>query len=294
MTTTVIEGRPHDLGHGLTVLRSLPTHECRSVGPFVFLDHAGPVVMDAQAARAADVRPHPHIGLSTVSYLLSGAVRHRDNLGSDQVIQPGDVNWMTSGRGIVHSERFDTPGAFAGAGLELIQFWVALPEEDQEIAPTFTHYAAGDLPHTENSQVRLRLIAGDAFGLTSPVHTHSPTFYVHAELTTDARIEVPSGHAERGAYIVRGRLRDQVRGTDYPARKLLVFSAGDAVVLHALEPTTVMLFGGEPLGPRFMWWNFVSSSKDRIREAAADWKAGRMALPADDDKEFIPLPDRPI
>ena len=294
MTAIVIQGREHDLGHGLTVLRSLPTHECRSVGPFVFLDHAGPVVMDGAAARAADVRPHPHIGLSTVSYLLSGAVRHRDNLGSDQVIHPGDVNWMTSGRGIVHSERFDTPGAFAGKGLELIQFWVALPEEDQETAPTFTHYAAADLPQADADGVWLRLLAGQAFGLKSSVRTHSPSFYAHTHLKAGARVELPSNHPERGAYIVRGRLHDETGHVDYEPRRLLVFAHRDTPVLRALEDTTVMLFGGESLGPRFMWWNFVSSSKDRIKAAAADWQAGRMALPASDNREFIPLPDRPI
>lgn len=294
MTTTVVEGRQHDLGHGLIVLRNLPAETCRSVGPFVFLDHAGPVVMDAQAARAADVRPHPHIGLSTVSYLLSGAVRHRDNLGSDQVIHPGDVNWMTSGRGIVHSERFDTPGAFAGDGLELIQFWLALPEEAQEIAPTFNHYAAADLPQTEAEGTWLRLVAGEAFGLKSSVRTHSPSFYAHVQLKAGARVAVPTAYPERGAYVVRGRVHDEASGADHDARRLLVFGIGDTPVLRALEDSTVMLFGGEPLGPRFMWWNFVSSSKDRIRQAAADWKAGRMALPANDNEEFIPLPDRPI
>jgi redox-sensitive bicupin YhaK (pirin superfamily) len=294
MTTTPIQGREHDLGHGLRVLRSLPAQTLRSIGPFVFFDHAGPVVMDAAHGRQADVRPHPHIGLSTVSYLMSGAVRHRDNLGSDQVIHPGDVNWMTAGRGIVHSERFDTPDAFAGAGLELLQTWVALPEAQEECTPTFAHHARTSLPETAAEGVRLRVLAGAAFGLTSPVPTHSPTFYVHAELADGGRLEVPADYRERGAYVVHGRVRDEAGGAEYGPRQLLTFAPGGTPALRALGAATVMLLGGEPLGPRFVWWNFVSSHKERIREAAADWKAGRLALPANDNREFIPLPDKPI
>lgn len=294
MTTTAIPGREHDLGHGLRVLRSLPAMALRSIGPFVFFDHAGPVVMDSATGRQADVRPHPHIGLSTVSYLMSGAVRHRDNLGSDQVIHPGDVNWMTAGRGIVHSERFDTPDAFAGEGLELLQTWVALPAEQEECAPAFAHHARASLPETTAGGVWLRVLAGTAFGLASPVPTHSPTFYVHTELADGARLEVPAGYSERAAYVVHGRVRDEATGADYGPSQLLTFASGDAPVLHALGAAAVMLLGGEPLGPRFVWWNFVSSRKERIRTAAEDWKAGRLALPANDNREFIPLPDRPL
>jgi redox-sensitive bicupin YhaK (pirin superfamily) len=294
MTATPVRGREHDLGNGLLVLRSLPAMTHRSIGPFVFFDHAGPVVMDAATGRRADVRPHPHIGLSTVSYLMSGAVRHRDNLGYDQVIHPGDVNWMTAGRGIVHSERFDVPDAFAGNGLELLQSWVALPEDQEECDPSFSHHASTTLPRAEDDGVSLRVIAGEAFGMQSPVHVHSPTFYVHAELADGARIAMPADYSERAAYVVHGRVRDESDGAEYGPKQLLVFAPTDAATLRASGAATVMLLGGEPLGPRFIWWNLVSSRKERIREAAADWKAGRFKLPASDDKEFIPLPDKPI
>ena len=294
MTTTAIRGREHDLGNGLMVLRSLPAMAQRSIGPFVFFDHAGPVVMEGTTGRQADVRPHPHIGLSTVSYLMSGAVRHRDNLGYDQVIHPGDVNWMTAGRGIVHSERFDVDGAFAGNGLELLQSWVALPEALEETDPVFFHHAGGELPIAEDGGVWLRVLAGEAFGLASPVRVHSPIFYVHIELKAGARIEAPAQYSERAAYVVHGRVRDEANGTEYGPRQLLTFSSGGTPALRASEDATVMLLGGEPLGPRFIWWNLVSSRKERIRAAAEDWKAGRFKLPASDNREFIPLPDKPI
>jgi redox-sensitive bicupin YhaK (pirin superfamily) len=294
MTVTPIRAREHDLGNGLLVLRSLPAMTHRSIGPFVFFDHAGPVVMDAAAGRQADVRPHSHIGLSTVSYLMSGAVRHRDNQGYDQVIHPGDVNWMTAGRGIVHSERFDVPGAFAGAGMELLQSWVALPEAQEECDPSFSHHARSDLPHAEDGGVGLRVIAGEAFGMKSPVRVHSPIFYVHADLKAGAHIHAPADYSERAAYVVHGRVRDEAGGAEYGPRQLLAFAPGDVATLRASTDATVMLLGGEPLGPRFIWWNFVSSRKERIRQAAADWKAGRFKLPANDNREFIPLPDKPI
>lgn len=294
MTATPIRAREHDLGNGLLVLRSLPAITHRSIGPFVFFDHAGPVVMDATAGRQADVRPHPHIGLSTVSYLMSGAVRHRDNQGYDQVIHPGDVNWMTAGRGIVHSERFDVPGAFEGAGMELLQSWVALPEDQEECDPSFAHHARADLPRAEDGDVRLRVIAGEAFGMKSPVRVHSPIFYVHAELKAGARIDAPADYSERAAYVVHGRVRDEAGGEEYGPKQLLAFASGEPATLRASTDATVMLLGGEPLGPRFIWWNFVSSRKERIREAAADWKAGRFELPASDNREFIPLPDKPV
>ncbi|TAN03746.1 MAG: pirin family protein [Rhodanobacteraceae bacterium] len=293
MTTTPIQGREHDLGHGLLVLRSLPAMTLRSIGPFVFFDHAGPVVMDAAAGRQADVRPHPHIGLSTMSYLMSGAVRHRDNLGYDQVIRPGDVNWMTAGHGIVHSERFDVPDAFAGNGLELLQSWVALPRESEECRPSFSHHAGAALPVTEDGGVWLRVLAGEAFGLRSPAPVHSPTFYVHVELKAGARLEAPTQYSERAAYVVHGRVHDETGGAEYGPKQLLAFSSGGPATLRASSDATVMLLGGEPLGPRFVWWNFVSSNKNRIREAAADWQAGRFKLPANDHREFIPLPATP-
>lgn len=294
MTSTLIRGHEHDLGHGLVVLRSLPNDARSAIGPFVFLDHGGPVVMNATDARKADVRPHPHIGLSTVSYLLGGAVRHRDNLGSDQVIHPGDINWMTAGRGIVHSERFDTEGAFGGKGLEILQTWVALPNEAEETTPAFSHVASDDLPTETVGGRHLRVLIGEAYGLKSPVPTYSPTFYVHAELKAGMRLGLPTHYSQRGAYIVRGRVSEPASGASYGPRQLVAFSAGGEPVLQAEEDALVMLLGGEPVGERYLWWNLVASSKERIRAAAADWKAGRFKLPASDNQEFIPLPDKPI
>lgn len=294
MTSSLIRGHAHDLGHGLVVLRSLPADARSAIGPFVFLDHAGPVVMNAADGRKADVRPHPHIGLSTVSYLLGGAVRHRDNLGSDQVIHPGDINWMTAGRGIVHSERFDTEGAFGGDGLELLQTWVALPDGAEEIDPSFSHFAGAQLPAADEGGRRLRVLIGEAYGLKSPVPTRSPTFYVHAELAAGKRLEMPGQYSQRGAYVVRGRVTDASSGATYGPRQLLAFSEGGTPVLRAEEDALVMLLGGEPVGTRYLWWNLVASSKERIRAAAADWKAGRFKLPASDNQEYIPLPDKPI
>lgn len=290
---TPIAGHEHDLGHGLKVLRSLPAATQRAIGPFVFLDHAGPVVMAPDAGRQADVRPHPHIGLSTVSYLLGGAVRHRDNLGFDQVIHPGDINFMTAGRGIVHSERFDVDGAFAGNGLELLQTWLALPEEDEENTPSFSHHERTDLPTAEDHGTHLRVLLGQAYGLQSPVPVASPTFYVHADLKAGATVELPADYSERSAYVVHGRVTDEA-GQTWGPRQLLHCAGGGTPALRANEDAVVMLLGGEPLGQRYLWWNLVSSRRERIEQAAADWKAGRFKLPAHDNKESIPLPDRPL
>ncbi len=287
MLELVISPREADLGHGLTVRRLLPHARRRQVGPFVFLDHAGPVTIAPEHVRAADVRPHPHIGLSTVSYLLSGQVTHRDSLGITQLLKPGDVNWMTAGRGISHSERFEHPASFEGGGLELMQFWVALPEADEECEPAFVHHAAHTLPEVVADGVWMRLIAGEAYGQRSPVATHSPLFYLHAELQAGAQAALPGGYSQQGAYVLRGAVEHAGQRCD--AGQLLVFDAAQDT-LQALAPSTVMLFGGEPLGERFMWWNFVSSRKDRIEQAKADWSAGRIPLPPHDKDEFIPLP----
>jgi redox-sensitive bicupin YhaK (pirin superfamily) len=288
MLDTVIDARSADLGHGLLVRRILPFAKRRMVGPFIFLDHAGPVKLPPETARQADVRPHPHIGLSTVSYLLGGAVTHRDSLGMEQIIRPGEVNWMTAGKGISHSERFEDPAAFAGQGLELLQSWVALPEEDEETDPAFDNYPMAVLPEAREGGVWMRLIAGEAFGFRSPVRTHSPLFYLHVVLDAGARIGMPKGHVERAAYVANGSV--EVDGHTYGPGQLLVVMPGSEQTLHAPQPTTVMLLGGEPLGERHIFWNFVSSRKERIEQAKADWKAGRIKLPPNDDKEFIPLP----
>lgn len=294
MADVVLKSHQHDLGNGLMVARSLPAPARQMIGPFAFLDHAGPVRLDPALKPKLDVRPHPHIGLSTVSYLLSGAIVHRDNLGSTQLIKPLEINWMTAGRGIVHSERFDDPSAFTGEGIELLQTWVALPNADEDTAPAFTHYAADKLPESRHGGVWLRLIAGTAFGMHSPVKTHSPLFYLHTRFAAEATLELPPALGERAAYVVRGRVRTAAGGVEYGPRTLVFFDTRDAVAVHALESAEVMFLGGEPVGQRYLWWNFVASSVERIREAANDWQAGRMPLPAHDNSEFTPLPDRPF
>jgi hypothetical protein len=288
MLEMVINARAADLGHGLTVRRVLPYAKRRMVGPWIFVDHAGPVTLAPEDTRAADVRPHPHIGLSTVSYLLSGQVMHRDSLGVQQAIVPGDVNWMTAGRGISHSERFSHPESFAGGGLELMQLWVALPEADEETEPAFTHYPSADLPVQENAGVWMRLIAGNAYGMTSPVRTHSPLFYLHTEWQAGASRNLPGGYSEQAVYVARGAIEHA--GQAYAPGQLLVFGDDTDAVITATETSTLMVFGGEPLGERHVFWNFVSSRKERIEQAKADWQAGRIPLPPGDDQEWIPLP----
>jgi redox-sensitive bicupin YhaK (pirin superfamily) len=235
-----------------------------------------------------DVLPHPHIGLSTVSYLFGGKVTHRDSLGVEQVIRPGEVNWMTAGRGIAHSERFEDPGALVG-GLEMIQTWVALPEKDEEAVPAFNNYTPEQLPVFTDKGVWMRLIAGDAYGLRNDVTTASPLFYLHVVLQQGAKFNLPKEHPERGFYIVKGSI--EIAGVVYHEGKMLVFTTGVDPVIHAKENTTLMLLGGEPLGERYIWWNFVSSRAERIEQAKEDWKMGRFVLPPNDNKEFIPLPD---
>lgn len=288
MLELVINARAADLGHGLTVRRLLPFAKRRSVGPFVFLDHAGPVPLPPEYNRKADVRPHPHIGLSTVSYLLSGEITHRDSLGTLQNIRPGEVNWMTAGRGITHSERFTHPHSYAGGGLELMQLWVALPEAHEECEPAFTHYPASALPVQENGGVWMRSVAGRAYGLESPVRTHSPLFFVHTQWQAGAQKALPGGYSEQAVYVVRGEIEHE--GATYAPGQLLVFGAGTGDVITARERSTLMVFGGEPLGPRHLFWNFVSSRPARIEQAKSDWAAGRFALPPDDNGEYIPLP----
>ncbi|HEU0071032.1 MAG TPA: pirin family protein [Alphaproteobacteria bacterium] len=288
----VIEARKADLGGGFVVGRVLPFRLHRSVGPFVFFDHAGPSDMPSPIPREVDVRPHPHIGLATVSYLFAGQITHRDSLGVEQVIEPGAVNWMTAGRGISHSERFE--GAFKrqGGALDLIQSWVALPEADEEIEPAFDHYAAATLPTQDGERLWMRQIVGESFGLKSGVKTRSPMFYTHVELQDGATIAVPDGYAERAAYVAHGRV--SVEGRDYGHGQMIVFKPGAAPAIKAQGPATIMLLGGEPLGPRHIWWNFVSSRKERIEQAKAEWQAGRILLPPTDNAEFIPLPETPM
>jgi redox-sensitive bicupin YhaK (pirin superfamily) len=289
MIDLVIEPRRRDLG-GFEVARILPFARHRMVGPFIFLDEMGPVDFPRGIARSVDVRPHPHIGLSTVTYLFAGEIMHRDSVGSEQPIRPGEVNWMTAGRGITHSERFERARAH-GDRMHGIQSWVALPEQYEETDPDFTHYGAERLPLFEEGGVWARVIAGEALGARSPVRTHSPLFYVHVSLQPGGRIEVPARYPERAALIVSGAI--EVAGQSHHAGRMLVFQPGHAIEISAVQPSTVMLLGGDPVGERHIEWNFVASSQARIEQAKADWRAGRMKLPDLDSGEFIPLPDDP-
>lgn len=288
MLDIVIEARKASISHQLDVRRILPFRMRRMVGPFIFMDHAGPVKEMPQIISSLDVLPHPHIGLSTVSYLFGGQVTHRDSLGVEQIIKPGEVNWMTAGSGIAHSERFEDPNALAG-GLEMIQTWVALPEKDEEAAPAFNNYKPEQLPVFTDKGIWMRLIAGNAYGLKNDVKTKSPLFYLHVQLEAGAKFTLPKEHSERAIYIAKGSV--ETGGNNYSVGQMLVFSKGADPVIVAKENTTFMLLGGEPLGERFIWWNFVSSRKERIEQAKADWKEGRIILPPNDNHEFIPLPE---
>jgi redox-sensitive bicupin YhaK (pirin superfamily) len=289
MLDIVIAARKAAISPAMEVRRILPFRLRRMVGPFIFMDHAGPVQVAPDTSANLDVLPHPHIGLSTVSYLFGGQVTHRDSLGVEQVIRPGEVNWMTAGSGIAHSERFEDPAVLAGGSLEMIQTWVALPEKAEEEAPSFDNYTPEQLPVFSEKGVWMRLIAGNAYGLSNEVKTHSSLFYLHVVLQQGARFGLPHEHEERGIYIAKGSI--EVAGQTYIEGQMLVFTKGVDPILVAKEASTLMFLGGEPLGQRFIWWNFVSSRRERIEQAKADWKEGRILLPPTDNKEFIPLPD---
>jgi redox-sensitive bicupin YhaK (pirin superfamily) len=286
MLERVIDQRRRDLG-GFEIGRVLPYGGGRMVGPFIFFDHMGPSRFERGFPKSADVRPHPHIGLSTVTYLFEGEVMHRDSVGSQEAIQPGAVNWMTAGSGITHSERFERLRAEGGL-LHGIQSWVALPADDEETTPAFAHYSRDDLPMFAEGGACARLIAGEAFGVRSPVKTHSPLFYAHYELQNGARAQLPDQYSERAAFVVSGSV--EVAAQRFEAGQMLVFATGSDAGVASIGSSIVMLLGGEPVGRRFIEWNFVSSSRERIEQAKADWRAGRMQLPYMDDQEFIPLP----
>jgi redox-sensitive bicupin YhaK (pirin superfamily) len=270
------------------VLRVLPAVERRLVGPFIFFDHFGPATF--AAGRGLDVRPHPHINLATVTYLFEGEIVHKDSLGSDQAIRPGDVNWMTAGRGIVHSERTSAAERATGASVHGLQSWVALPKSHEEDPPSFVHHGGATIPEQIRDGVRLRIVAGTAFGAESPVRVFAPTLYVDARLDAGAELGVPDEHSERAAYVVEGEIEHA--GTTYGVGNMLVFREGAAVQIRAVGPARVMLVGGAKMdGPRHIWWNFVSSSKERIEQAKADWREGRFDKVFGDEKDFIPLPD---
>ena len=289
MPEIVIEARDAAISKSMKVKRILPFRLKRMVGPFIFMDHAGPIENVPSNPSSLDVLPHPHIGLSTVSYLFGGQVTHRDSLGVEQVIRPGEVNWMTAGKGIAHSERFEDPATLAGGQLEMLQTWVALPEKDEESAPAFDNYKPEQLPVYTDKGLWMRLIAGNAYGLRNDVKTHSPLFYLHANLQAKTKFALPKEHQERGIYIAKGSI--ELNGQIYHAGQMIVFLKEEDPNLIANETSTLMLLGGEPLGERFIWWNFVHSRKERIEQAKEDWKLGRIILPPNDNKEFIPLPE---
>jgi len=291
---TLIVPRARDLG-GFAVRRALPAPKRQMVGPFIFFDEMGPA--EFVTGQGIDVRAHPHIGLGTVTYLFQGEMQHRDSLGTNQAIRPGEVNWMIAGRGITHSERtgIETrqhPHALAG-----IQTWMALPDEHEEMAAAFEHRAQDELPLLEAEGKRVRVILGSAYGERAPVRTLSGSFYVDAALAPGAAIPLPEEHEDRGAYVVQGAVA--ISGETYEAGRMMVFRPGDRVSLEAGPAgARLILLGGDTLnGPRYIWWNFVASSREKIEAAKeawrqADWAHGRFQLPPDDAAEFIPLPVR--
>lgn len=283
----VIVPRAHDVG-GFEVHRALPAREKQMIGPFIFFDQMGPG--EFLTGSGLDVRPHPHIGLATVTYLFEGAIQHRDSLGTQLPIVPGDVNWMTAGSGIAHSERTDASLRSHPNRLFGIQSWVALPKAKEETDAAFAHHPAASLPVLEDGGVRLRLIAGDGWGLRSPVETHWPLFYADATLAAGARLPLPDQHEERGVHVVSGSV--EVAGTRFEAGRMLLFRPGDSLAVQAgPDGARLLLLGGAVMdGPRHIFWNFVSSSRERIEQAKADWKAGRFGSVAGDENEFIPLP----
>jgi redox-sensitive bicupin YhaK (pirin superfamily) len=282
---TIIVPRPRDLG-GFTVARVLPAAERRMVGPFVFLDQMGPA--DFAPGSGIDVRPHPHIGLATVTYLFRGEILHRDSLGSVQPIRPGEINWMTAGQGIVHSER--TPPAIRASGgtLSGLQSWIALPKDDEETAPSFAHHGAAALPVVDGEGRRVRVLIGTIYGARSPVRTFSETLYADVSLTSGATLPVPAEPEERALYLVEGTV--EIAGEAIAPGRLLVLRPAAKIAVIARSAARLMLLGGAKLdGPRHLWWNFVSSSRERIEQAKADWRDGRFP-PVPGDGEFIPLP----
>ncbi|ADO74500.1 pirin family protein [Stigmatella aurantiaca] len=286
---TLIIPPTREISEGFQVRRALPSMHRRMVGPVIFLDQMGPAVF--QAGKGLDVRPHPHIGLATVTYLFQGEVLHRDGLGTVQAIRPGEVNWMTAGRGIAHSERTAPGPRAAGGGLFGLQAWVALPKQYEEIEPSFFHHEASEIPFMEGEGVRMHLIAGSLHGKRSPVRTFSEMVYADVALKTGARFSLPAEHEERAIYLVEGTL--EADGMVFGPGELLVFRPKANIVLRAASAARMVLLGGEPMdGPRYMYWNFVSSSKERLEVAKADWREGRFA-PVPQETEFIPLPEEP-
>ena len=285
----LIEGRLHDLGDGFTVRRLLPVLQARHVGPFVFFDLMGPAAF--APGKGMDVRPHPHIGLATVTWLFDGAIRHRDSVGSLADIRPGEVNWMTAGRGIAHSERTPPDQRRDGQRMHGVQVWVALPQHDEEVEPEFHHHGADALPRIRRPGAELVLIAGTAYGERSPVKVFAPMFFIEATLEAGAELAWPEEHIERGVCVIDGEV--SWGELTVPAAHTAVQSGDTAAPLKAAVRSRVMLFGGAPLdGERHLWWNFVSSRKERIEQAKLEWQEQRYGKVAGDELEFIPLPTR--
>lgn len=283
-----LSGHDKDLGGGFQVRRLLPDALCQSVGPFLFFDHFGPVTL--QPGSTHDVRPHPHIGLATVTYLFDGAIMHRDSLGFSQRIEPGAINWMTAGRGIVHSERAPDDLKNQSYVNHGIQLWAALPASHEEVAPDFVHTPAADIPVLQTGGATVRVLIGEAFGQRSPVRTFSRTLYLDIDLAAGALFELPPLAGEMALYLVDGSL--VLDGESLAARTLVVLEAGQPVAIEARDLSRLMVIGGDALPERrFMWWNFVSSRKERIAQAARDWEQQAMGRVAGDD-ELIPLPER--
>ena len=285
----IVVPRVRDLGDGFSVRRALPHEKRQMVGPFIFFDQLGPVQL--MAGKGMDVRPHPHIGLATVTYLFEGRVMHRDSEGNELEITPGAMNLMTAGRGISHSERTPTDARSGGDPLFFIQSWIALPQDQEEMAPLFEHFDAAVLPSIEDRGVSARVIAGTQFGQRSPVSTASEWFYAEVMLEAGASAPLDADHEERAIYVAEGEV--DIAGDKFAAPRLLVFRPGDRITVKATRPARLMFLGGAALeGPRYVWWNFVSSRRERIEQAKEEWKSGKFARVPGDDIEFIPLPEK--
>ncbi len=284
---TIIVPRARDIG-GFSVRRALPSPKRQMIGPFIFFDQVGPA--EFITGEGIDVRPHPHIGLATVTFLYDGEIFHRDSLGSAQAIQPGDVNWMTAGRGITHSERTAPEIKATGSKLFGVQSWVALPKSAEETTPNFTHHAKAELPIIEENGAQVRVIAGELYGAKAPTQTFTDMFYADVVLEAGSTIPLDAGYEERGIYTLSGDI--EIAGDTFGPGQLLVFKPGDALAITAKTPARFQLLGGEPMdGRRYVWWNFVSSSKERIDQAKEEWRKGRFDIVPGDETDYIPLPE---
>jgi redox-sensitive bicupin YhaK (pirin superfamily) len=285
----VVVPRTADLGDGFTVRRALPSAQSRMVGPFVFFDHFGPAVF--RAGNGLDVRPHPHIGLATVTYLFDGEIMHRDSLGTAAPIRPGEINWMTAGRGIVHSERTGPERRTHDDSLHGLQMWVALPADKEEMPPDFAHYRVEQFPMVRDNGKDVRVVIGSAYGQRSPVATASETLFADAHLKAGSTLPLDADHEERAIYVLDGEI--DIAGDKFGSDQLLVFKPGERIAIRAVSDAHLTVFGGAAMdGPRHIWWNFVSSRKERIEQAKADWTAGHFQKVPGDEIEFIPLPAR--